>query len=126
MKDNPQALRWNESAQYWEKHRDVIRTMFSPITDTLIVEAGVVPGNTVLDVGTGPGEPALSVAQFVGPEGRVVGIDPTAEMIEAAGRAAARSGREVRGCRWDRRPRSLLLSRGRRSACPTPTDRPLR
>src|SRR5436190_19449451 len=92
VKDNPQAFRWNESAQYWEKYRDVIRTMFSPITDALIAEAKIVRGNAVLDVGTGPGEPALSVAKFVGPEGKVVGIDPTAEMIEAARRAAARVG----------------------------------
>src|SRR5438552_1487800 len=66
--------------------------MFSPITDTLIAEAKIVRGNTVLDVGTGPGEPALTVAKFVGPEGMVVGIDPTSEMIEAARRAAVRSG----------------------------------
>jgi len=92
VKDNPQPLQWNESAQYWEKHRDVIRTMFTPITDALIAEAKIVRGNTVLDVGTGPGEPALAVAKFVGPEGKVVGIDPTAEMIEAARRAAARAG----------------------------------
>ena len=75
MKDNPQPLQWHESAQYWEKHRDVIRTMFSPITDALIAEAKIVRGNTVLDVGTGPGEPALTVAAFVGPEGKVFGID---------------------------------------------------
>ena len=92
MKDNPQPMQWNESAQYWEKHRDTIRTMFSPITDALIAEAKIVPGNTVLDVGTGPGEPALTVAKFVGPEGKVIGIDPTSEMIEAARRAAARAG----------------------------------
>jgi len=87
-------MRWSEGAQYWEKYRDIIRTMFSPITDALIAEANIVRGNTVLDVGTGPGEPALTVAKFVGPEGKVIAIDPTAEMIAAARRAAAESGLE--------------------------------
>jgi ubiquinone/menaquinone biosynthesis C-methylase UbiE len=66
--------------------------MFAPITDALIAEARIIPGHSVLDVGTGPGEPALTVAKVMGPEGSVTGIDPTEEMIAAARRAAAREG----------------------------------
>src|SRR5687767_692572 len=84
--------RWSCSAPYWEKHRDVIRQMFAPVTEALIHDAEVSVGSNVLDVATGPGEPALSVAEVVGPTGRVTGIDPVARMIEAAGRAANRSG----------------------------------
>ncbi len=40
----------------------------------------------------GPGEPALSVASLVGPKGKVYGIDPIPEMVEAARRAADRLG----------------------------------
>jgi SAM-dependent methyltransferase len=43
-----------------------------------------------LDIATGPGEPALSVAELVGAEGKVCGIDPVAGMVEAARRAAGR------------------------------------
>jgi SAM-dependent methyltransferase len=86
---NP-AGHWSESAPYWERHRDIIREMFAPITEALIADAGVSRGHNVLDVGTGPGEPALTVAEFVGNEGRVCGIDPTPEMIAAARRAANR------------------------------------
>jgi SAM-dependent methyltransferase len=64
--------------------------MFAPITQALIADAHVRRGDSVLDVGTGPGEPALTVAEFVGKDGRVCGIDPTPEMIEAARRAAVR------------------------------------
>jgi ubiquinone/menaquinone biosynthesis C-methylase UbiE len=37
-----------------------MRQMFAPVTQALIEDAGIASGNTVLDVATGPGEPALS------------------------------------------------------------------
>jgi SAM-dependent methyltransferase len=84
--------RWSCSAPNWEKHREVIRQMFAPITEALIHDAEVTVGNNVLDVATGPGEPALRIAAVVGSTGRVTGIDPVAGMIEAARRAANRLG----------------------------------
>jgi ubiquinone/menaquinone biosynthesis C-methylase UbiE len=63
--------------------------MFAPVTEALIREAQITSGQTVLDVATGPGEPALSVAKLVGPEGKVRGIDPIPEMVAAARRAAS-------------------------------------
>jgi len=83
---------WGQTAPYWEKHRDVIRTMFAPVTEALIAETKIVRGFHVLDLGTGPGEPAMTVAGLVGPEGRVLGVDPAPEMIAAAQRAATRQG----------------------------------
>jgi ubiquinone/menaquinone biosynthesis C-methylase UbiE len=82
--------RWTESARYWEKHRATIREMFAPITEALIAEARIGSGSTVLDVATGPGEPALAIAERVGREGKVVGIDVVGEMVEAARREADR------------------------------------
>src|SRR5262245_27915701 len=83
---------WRDSAPYWEKYREYIRQMFAPVTQALIADAGIGRGDAVLDIATGPGEPALSMAAIVGPEGRVVGVDPVTEMIEVARRAAGRSG----------------------------------
>ena len=51
--------------------------------------AGVVAGERVLDVGCGGGLDALVAAAAVGPEGKVVGVDITPEMIERAQEAAA-------------------------------------
>ena len=81
---------WQESAPFWEKHREVIRRMFEPVTQALIENARIGRGSAVLDIATGPGEPALDVAAFVGPEGRVVGTDLVPEMVAAAGRASDR------------------------------------
>jgi ubiquinone/menaquinone biosynthesis C-methylase UbiE len=81
---------WSESAPYWEKHRETIREMFSPVTRALIEDARISSGQSVLDVAMGPGEPALTIAEVVGPEGRLVGTDAVAEMVEAARREGLR------------------------------------
>jgi ubiquinone/menaquinone biosynthesis C-methylase UbiE len=84
--------RWSASAPFWEKHSGIIRQMFTPITDALVEDAQIGSQQTVLDIATGPGEPALSLAALIGPEGRVYGIDPIPGMVEAARRAADRLG----------------------------------
>lgn len=46
------------------------------------------PGETVLDLGSGGGKICFIAAQVVGPEGRVIGVDFTPEMLEVARRNA--------------------------------------
>jgi ubiquinone/menaquinone biosynthesis C-methylase UbiE len=82
--------RWSNVAPFWEKYRPIIRQMFAPVTRALIEDALIGSGHAVLDIGTGPGEPALTIASLVGPEGKVFGIDPVLEMVEAARREAHR------------------------------------
>src|SRR5271166_1614930 len=84
--------RWGASAPYWEKHAEIIRQMFAPVTQALVEEAEVGSRHSVLDIAMGPGEPALSVAALVGPGGKIFGIDPIPEMVAAARRAADRLG----------------------------------
>ena len=50
-------------------------------------------GETVLDLGSGAGFDAFLAARAVGPTGRVIGVDMTPEMLQAARANAARSGR---------------------------------
>jgi ubiquinone/menaquinone biosynthesis C-methylase UbiE len=78
---------WRASAPFWEKHREIIRQMFAPVTQALVEDGLIGSGNTVLDIATGPGEPALTIAALVGSEGDVFGIDPASEMVDAARRA---------------------------------------
>lgn len=50
------------------------------------------PGETVVDAGSGAGFDALIAATMVGPEGQVIGVDMTPEML-----AKARAGAEAMG-----------------------------
>ncbi len=97
--DHEVINRWSGSAPFWEKHGAIIGQMFAPITHGLVKDAGIGRGDVVLDVATGPGEPALSVAALVRPEGSVVGIDPVPEMVAGARRAADRLG--LRNAQFD-------------------------
>jgi arsenite methyltransferase len=55
--------------------------------------ASLKPGQTVLDLGSGAGFDAFLAARAVGPEGRVIGVDMTAEMVAKARANARKSGR---------------------------------
>jgi SAM-dependent methyltransferase len=50
------------------------------------------PGETVLDLGSGAGIDALLAADRVGPDGKVIGVDMTPEMIERARDNAEKAG----------------------------------
>src|SRR5919201_1065670 len=52
----------------------------------------LLPGERVLDLGSGAGTDSLVAAQMVGETGRVTGVDMTPEMLEKAGAAAAEMG----------------------------------
>jgi len=84
--------RWSGSAPFWEKHRNVIRRMFAPVTHALIEDAAIGSQDSVLDVATGPGEPALSIAALAGPKGKVFGVDAIHGMVAAARAEAQRLG----------------------------------
>jgi ubiquinone/menaquinone biosynthesis C-methylase UbiE len=90
LPDQEVLNRWSGSAPYWEKHRDIIRQMFAPITEALVEDAQIASQHSVLDIATGPGEPALSLAALAEPSGKVFGIDPIPAMVAAARREADR------------------------------------
>src|SRR6188508_1311542 len=54
--------------------------------------ASLRPGETVVDLGSGGGLDVFLAARQVGTEGKAIGIDMTAEMIDLARRNAAQTG----------------------------------
>src|SRR5262245_41380831 len=65
--------------------------------------AGITVGQTVLDVGCGPGHAALDLAEIVGPAGRVLAIDRSRRFLEtlAASARARGLGRSIETHEWD-------------------------
>src|SRR5229473_2976226 len=92
VQDNKTLQEWRTTARFWTKHSATIRTMFAPLTEALIQDAGIGEGRAVLDVAGGAGEPSLTIAEIVGPKGAVTCTDAVAEMVAAAETEAQRRG----------------------------------
>lgn len=92
MSNETTVNQWRENAKHWIKHSATIRTMFAPVTRVLIERTGIHEGQSVLDVAGGAGEPSLTIARAVGPNGSVTCTDVVAEMVEAAEQEANRQG----------------------------------
>jgi ubiquinone/menaquinone biosynthesis C-methylase UbiE len=85
---------WETSSQYWNKYQAIIEKMFATLSRALIDDARIGPGQVVLDVGGGSGEPSLTIAPVVGESGSVTYTDPAAGMVNAARAEAERRGLE--------------------------------
>jgi SAM-dependent methyltransferase len=65
--------------------------MGKAVTEALVEYAQPKPGMRVLDLASGSGEPAISIAMIVGAQGRVTALDLSADLLEIAqGRARDR------------------------------------
>src|SRR5437660_6313817 len=76
--------------QFSRRYTDVVLPEFRQFGRRLIEMVGIRSGIWVLDVATGPGEPALTIARRVGPHGLVAGVDFSTTMLQLA-RARARA-----------------------------------
>jgi ubiquinone/menaquinone biosynthesis C-methylase UbiE len=76
------------------EHDRLIRqaARIAPITERLFREAGIGPGQCVLDLGSGVGDVAMLAARLVGPSGEVVGIERDASSIARATARVAEAG----------------------------------
>ena len=61
--------------------------LFGPLGRRLVELADIQPGARVLDVGTGTGAVLVPAAEAAGPDGYVLGIDISPEMVRLAGAA---------------------------------------
>jgi SAM-dependent methyltransferase len=64
--------------------------VLAPYTRQFLIEAGLQTGMHVLDVGSGSGDVSFLAADLVGPCGRVLGADRSAEAVERARATALR------------------------------------
>ena len=76
------------------EHERLIRqaARLAPCTERFFREAGIGPGQRVLDLGSGVGDVAMLAARLVGPSGGVVGIERDTRSIRRARTRVAEAG----------------------------------
>jgi protein-L-isoaspartate O-methyltransferase len=67
-------------------------TQLAPLTERFFRDAGIGPGQRVLELGSGMGDVAMLVARLVGPSGSVLGIERDADSIKFADARVAAAG----------------------------------
>jgi ubiquinone/menaquinone biosynthesis C-methylase UbiE len=63
-----------------------------PLTERFFRKAGIAPGMKVLDVGSGVGDVAFLLAELVGRDGQVIGVDMDGGALEKARKRAGQLG----------------------------------
>lgn len=83
---------WAAVVPGWISNREKMSVQMTVITQRMLSAARLRPGDRVLDLACGVGDPAIPIAETVGPEGFVLGLDLSPEMVGAARRIAERQG----------------------------------
>lgn len=85
-----QRQMWDNVAAGWQAWWETFERGAQKVSDKLVEMAEIKPGDTVLDIATGIGEPAITAAKRVKPNGKVVATDISPQMIAIA-KARAKS-----------------------------------
>lgn len=80
------------NAAGWEQWAAIVAPQAEGFNRPLVEAAGIAPGHRVLDLASGAGEPALTVAQTVGPDGHVTATDYSPAMLGIVERRAQEAG----------------------------------
>src|SRR4051812_7842027 len=83
---------WAERADRWRRWHPTLTDWWRGVTDLLIAWAEPRPGARVLDLASGTGEPALTLASLIGPGGAVTATDIIPEMVTITAENAAAAG----------------------------------
>jgi cyclopropane fatty-acyl-phospholipid synthase-like methyltransferase len=67
-----------------ERWKEKSAAMGQPATDALVEYAQPQPGMQVLDLASGTGEPAITLARRIGPQGQVTATDLSADLLAIA------------------------------------------
>lgn len=79
------ARYWNEEGgQTWVAHMEKIESLIAPLSTIALEQAMPTDGEVVLDVGCGGGTTSRALAERVGQQGRVTGVDISATILTVA------------------------------------------
>lgn len=84
-----QIAYWNEVAgSTWVEAQDPLDRQLAPLGAAAMAALRPAAGERILDVGCGAGATSLALAQAVGPQGSVIGLDISAPLLAQARRRA--------------------------------------
>jgi SAM-dependent methyltransferase len=83
---------WQNAAAAWHRWTPTLQTWLGPVTEAMLAMAKLKPGDRVLDLAAGAGEPSISAAQIVGPTGHVLATDISSNILEFAAQTARERG----------------------------------
>jgi SAM-dependent methyltransferase len=89
-----QRDQWNSAAAGWNEWSGYMDSHAGAVSQRLVQMAGIEEGDRVLDVACGYGEPSLTAARKVGPDGSVIATDISAEMLNFGRQRASANGVE--------------------------------
>jgi len=90
---NDVAAEWaGEKGRFWAEHADWFSRMLADFGASVLEGAALTPGERVLDVGCGGGDVSLAAAAAVRREGRVLGVDLSADELDVARVRAGQRG----------------------------------
>lgn len=76
------------AARAWADVHEILDLQLSPLGMRAIDALAPTPGEALVDVGCGAGQSVLQLAERVGPEGRVIGVDMAPPLLDLAKRRA--------------------------------------
>lgn len=83
---------WQNAAAAWHRWTPTLQAWLGPVTEAMLEMAKLQPGDRVLDLAAGAGEPSLSAAERVGPSGHVLATDISSNILEFAAQTARERG----------------------------------
>jgi SAM-dependent methyltransferase len=92
-------LNWQRAASGWDRQRGFVGRSTRPATEWLVDHLSPTRGDTILELGAGPGDTSLELAELVSPGGRVLCTDLSPNMVAAAEREARDRGLDAMECR---------------------------
>jgi ubiquinone/menaquinone biosynthesis C-methylase UbiE len=87
-----QRQMWDNAAAGWQNWWETIEHGAQKVSDKIVQLAEIKPGDSVLDIATGIGEPAVTAAKRIKPNGRVVATDISPQMLAIAKTRASSLG----------------------------------